>query len=108
MSTNGEAYHLEFTEEYAKEADKIFNYISKELHAKESAKQLLRRIEDETKKLRRMPKIYPEAQKYDGTKRAYRKFIIDNYVVLYTIDESKKTVYIAHIFYSGSNYIDKI
>ena len=108
MSTNGEAYQLEFTEEYAKEMDKIYHYISKELHAKESAKQLLERVEDATKKLKRMPKMYPEAKKYEGTKRAYRKIIIDNFVVLYTIDEGKRKVYIAHIFYSGSDYINKI
>jgi addiction module RelE/StbE family toxin len=108
MITNGEAYQLEFTKEYDKQLDRVYSYISEELYAESSAKQLLERIEEETEKLKHMPKIYPEADKYEGTKRAYRKIVIDNYVVLYTIDEKEKKVYIAHIFYSGSNYINKI
>ena len=32
--------------------------------------------------------------------------VINNYVILYSIDEPEKIVFIAHIYYSGRNYID--
>lgn len=32
--------------------------------------------------------------------------IVNNYVILYTINELEKIVYIAHIYYGGRNYLD--
>ena len=29
-----------------------------------------------------------------------------NYVILYTIDESNDTVFISHMYYGGTNYIN--
>ena len=40
-------------------------------------------------------------------KKKYRKMIMGNYIVLYTIDEDKKIVYVSHMYYSGSNYLNK-
>lgn len=34
--------------------------------------------------------------------------VINNYVILYTIDEEKKKVYVSHIYYGGSDYINRI
>ena len=38
-------------------------------------------------------------------KRQYRRMVVDNYVVLYTVDEKKRNVYIVHIYYSGRDYL---
>ena len=38
----------------------------------------------------------------------YRKIVINNYIVLYTINENKKTVHIAHVYYASSNYLNKL
>ena len=35
----------------------------------------------------------------------YRRIVIKNYVVLYTIDEEKKIVYISHMYYKKRNYL---
>ena len=42
----------------------------------------------------------------DRTERQYRRLVVNNYVILYTIDEEEKIVYIAHIYYGGRNYLD--
>ena len=34
--------------------------------------------------------------------------VINNYVILYTIDKAEETVYVAHIYYGGRNYIDNL
>ncbi|MCL2859749.1 MAG: type II toxin-antitoxin system RelE/ParE family toxin [Oscillospiraceae bacterium] len=108
METDESTYEIEFTEEYDKELDKIYNYISKNLCAEDSAKKLLIKTEQKIINLKYSPKIYVEIKKYEGTKRRYRRLVVDNYVILYTIDEEKKIVYVVHIFYGGSDYINKI
>ena len=35
----------------------------------------------------------------------YRRIVIKNYVVLYTIDEENKIVYISHMYYKKRNYL---
>ena len=36
------------------------------------------------------------------------EMVINNYVILYTIDKQEKNIYIAHIYYGGRNYIDDL
>lgn len=36
----------------------------------------------------------------------YRRLIIKNFVVIYTVSEKEKTVYIVHMFYGRSNYLN--
>ena len=45
--TTHQIYQLEFTEEYAKEVDEIYHYVSEKLHAKEPAKELVNRLKGE-------------------------------------------------------------
>ena len=47
-----------------------------------------------------------EIEKADRTERQYKRLVVNNYVILYTIDEEEKIVYIAHIYYGGRNYLD--
>ena len=35
-----------------------------------------------------------EIEKTDRTERKYRRMVVNNYVILYTIDEPKKIVYV--------------
>ena len=43
-------------------------------------------------------------EEYDRLKREYRRIVINNYILLYTIDESKKIVYVSHMYYGEQNY----
>ena len=52
------------------------------------------------------PKMYSEIEKIDNVNRIYRRITIKNYVILYTIDEEKRVVYVAHMYYSGRNYLE--
>ena len=38
--------------------------------------------------------------------RKYRRMPVNNYVILYTINEPEKIVYVAHIYYGGRNYLN--
>lgn len=89
-----------------KEMNKIYDYISDNLYAKNAAKSLMNKIEKEVQRLKYAPKLYPEINKIDELKRTYRRIVIKNYVVLYTIDDNNCNVYISHIYYSGRNYME--
>ena len=49
--------------------------------------------------------MYMEIEKHDETNRVYHKIVVKNYIVLYTIDEENKKVFISHMFYSRRNYL---
>lgn len=55
--------------------------------------------------LEEYPKMFAKIEKKSKLKRQYRRIVVNHYIILYTIDEDEKTVYIAHIYYSRTNYI---
>lgn len=105
MNTN--AYKVVITLIAYKETRKIYNYLTEELYAEKAAKNLMRKIETKIQILEHLPKIYVELEKVDKFGKKYRKIIINNYIILYFIDEEKQTVVISHIYYAKSNYINK-
>lgn len=62
-------------------------------------------FEIKIQKLKDTPEMCMEIDKYNELNRKYRRMIIKNYVVLYTIDKTKKVIYIAHVYYTRKNYL---
>lgn len=104
MDTNDQ-YRIEFTEECSEEIRKIYNYIKDNFDNKIAAKKLMNKVEKYTRDLAYAPKIYAEIEKYSGTELKYRRIVINNYIILYAIDEENKTIYISHMYYGGMNYM---
>lgn len=105
---NIKKYNLIFTPTAIKEINKIYNYISKNLSVKSSANKLMRKIEQKVQELKYTPKMYQIIEIDKKLKLNYRKIVINNYVLLYTINENEKTVYIMHIYYASSNYLNNL
>lgn len=97
-------YKIHFLENALDEIYEIHEYISKVLKSHSSANRFINDIISKVETLSRFPKIYSTINKYDRLNREYRKIIVSNYILLYTIDENKKYVYISHVFYGGKNY----
>ena len=91
-----------------KEIKYVYNYISKNLYSKVAAKRLMNEIEKETVYLKSLPKMYEQIKGTSNFKRIYRKVVINNYVLIYTVDDENKIVCIVHFYYSGKNYLDLI
>ena len=62
-------YEVEFTEECANEIKKVYNYISNDIYAKESANKVMQRIEEFVTNLSYSPRMYAEIEKYRNTKK---------------------------------------
>lgn len=87
MDISKEQYKIVFTNYCIKEMDYIYNYISKALHTLNSAKKLMQKIEDIIQNLKYMPRMYNEVNRYSRFNMRYRKILVNNYIILYTILE---------------------
>ncbi len=101
-------YKIIITPTAYREMYKTYNYISKNLKAPKASQNLMEEIENSICNLQSTPKMYVQLKKVDELNRIYRRIVIKNFVVLYTIDEENKNVYIAHVYYGGRNYIDDL
>lgn len=99
-------YKVIITPTAYKEINKIYDYITEDLYAKNAAKRLMEKVEEEVQKLKYAPKIHTEIEKFDELKRSYRRIVIKDYIILYTIDEENNVVFVSHMYYGGRNYID--
>lgn len=101
-------YILQLAEEFIEEFEEICDYISFELNALDAANRLKENIKYKLYLLKNEPKMYTQIKKLSKTQSTYRRIIVNNYVILYTIDESRGIVYVAHIYYGGRNYIEDL
>lgn len=101
-------FKIVFTKNCKKDMDNIYEYISLKLDTPNSAKKLMRKVESTIRRLQEMPETYVIIKKYEELDMEYRRIVINNYVILYTISKEEKIIYITHMYYGGSDYINKI
>lgn len=99
-------YRVKLTDQFLEEFEEIIDYISRQLKNIDASNRLMEKVKNNILLLENSPRMYIGTEKTDRTERQYRRMIVNNYVILYTIDELKKMVYIAHIYYGGRNYLD--
>lgn len=97
-------YEVILTDVAKEELDDIYEYISNELKAIKVANQLMDKIERSILILERNPYLYPKV-KIRPHNEIYRKLVIENYVVLYDVDEKMKQVIIYRVLYARRNYL---
>ncbi len=98
-------YEVHITSVAKTELLKIYNYIAYNLYAKDAAENLINKISEKVELLRNFPYIFAEVYDVYKRKTHYRRIVVKKYVILYSIDEDKKSVFIVHIYYGGSNYL---
>lgn len=85
-------YEVTLTDVAKEEIENIYAYILENLHEEIAANKLMDKIEDGVLRLAQNPYSCPKV-KVKPHNEIYRKLIINNYIVLYDIDEEyKKTV----------------
>ena len=99
-------YEIVISDTCLEEIEEICDYIEIKLKAKEASNRLRIKIRNSINDLKEFPKKHPKIEKKDKLNRDYRRIVIDNYVILYTIIEDDKCILISHMYYGGRNYID--
>lgn len=99
-------YKVKFTEKCLEDIEHICEYISRELNAEQAAIRLRTKIKERVNNLTKTPEMYEKINKMDRLKRMYRRIVINNYILLYSIDEIEKVVYVSHMYYGERNYLE--
>ena len=97
-------YTLKMTPAAAEDLENIYRYIKDSFLSEDTANSLVKAIAEKLKSLKYFPHKC-ELSRDEGLKlKGYRRLIVKNYVALYLIDEEKKHVISARIFYGPMDY----
>ena len=95
-------YKLEYLPVARQDLIDIIRYISQELKNPDAANNLAVKLVEATEKVTAFPYANPSYQPIRPLKHEYRK--VQNYLILYWVDEEKKLVTVARVLYAKRNY----
>lgn len=97
-------YEVYLSAKAFRDLDGIFAYIAYEKQSPENARGQEERIWKALKTLETFPQSHQERNggRYAG--QGYRQLVIDNYIAIFKIDETKKMVNVVTIQYQGRNF----
>lgn len=98
-------YNIVISNTCLEEIEENCNYIKEVLKAEQASNRLREKVKETILGLKNSPKIYTQIEKTDKAGRIYRRIVVDNYVIIYTIIEEDKTILISHMYYGGRNYL---
>ncbi|GHU80343.1 plasmid stabilization protein [Clostridia bacterium] len=98
------AYKVTETDSAERDIGEILEYMVNKLFNPSAAAAFADEIDDKYVKLADNPYMYEESRDPRLKKQGYRRVSINNYVMLYLVDDSKKEVIIARIFYGKQEY----
>ena len=101
-------YSVDASYRAEKDFDKIIEYISQSLSAPQAASDFADEVYSCYDRLEKNPYIYEECRDPGLKKEGYRRAVINNYVMIYKIHESTKTVDIHAFFYGRQDYVSLI
>lgn len=96
-------YKVKVSPRAIRELDHIYEYIAREKLAPQNAKGQVDRIKESILSLDIFPQSHQERDEGRYAGKGYRQLLIDNYIAIFRIDESCKTVYVITIQYQGRN-----
>lgn len=96
-------YKIKINPRAIRELDNIYEYIAKEKLAPENAKVQVDRLKKAVLNLDTFPHSHQERNEGRYAGKGYRQLLIDNYITIFRIDETSKTVYVVTIQYQGRN-----
>ncbi len=101
-------YNVIVTQDANKDLDEALDYIANHLKSPTAAKNLLEKVEKIYTELTFGPYIYAWCNQERLRDKGYRKVVVNNYIIIYRVDEDHKTVYILRIFFGRRNYAEII
>ena len=96
-------YKVKVSPRAIRELDHIYEYIAREKLAPQNAKGQVDRIKESILSLDIFPQSHQERDEGRYAGKGYRQLLIDNYIAIFRIDESRKTDYVITIQYQGRN-----
>lgn len=97
-------YKVQIAPRAIQELDNIYDYIANEKLDYVNAKKQVDKIKKAILNLDTFPQSHQERFEGRYAKKGYRQLIIDNYLVVFKIDEIQKIVTVLTIQYQGRNF----
>ena len=85
------------------ELDRIYGYIASEKSAPENAQAQVLRIKNAILNLSTLSQSHQERIEGRYAGKGYRQLLVDNYIVIFRIDETHKTVNVVTVQYQRRN-----
>ena len=101
-------YDLRITKLAEHDLDGIVKYIAEELANPTAAKVLLDKLETSYQFLANNPQMYPVCYDEHLKKKGYRKVLINNYLLIFKVDEIANRVDLLRFFYGAQDYIKEL
>lgn len=98
-------YKVDISEPAEKDLRDLIRYLSAQLSAPLTAMKMMDIIEEAIAGLAEMPQRYPLVADERLASMGYRKLVVKNYIVFFTIDEQLKTVDIERNLYSRRDWL---
>jgi plasmid stabilization system protein ParE len=98
-------YRIEISEPAEHDLRDIVRYIAAQLSAPMTALKMMQAMEDAIAGLEHMPKSHPPVLDDRLQALGYRKLIVKNYIVFFTIDEANKTVNVERALYARRDWL---
>lgn len=96
-------YKVKLNPRAIRDLDSIYEYIAGEKLAPENAKGQVDRIKLAILGLDTFPHSHQERNEGRYAGRGYRQLLVDNYMAIFRIDETQKTVFVVTVQYQGRN-----
>ena len=97
-------YNLEYLPTARQDMIDIVQYISQELKNPIAAERLAIEMVEAAEKILIFPYAAPVYLPIRSLKHEYRKILVQNYLIFYWIDESKRLVTVARVLYARRNH----
>lgn len=96
-------YHIKLYPRAYRDMEETYRYIAIEKQVPENAKAQTDRIWKAIKNLEIFPDSHQDRLEGKYAGKGYKQLLIDNYIAIYKINETEKTVYIITVQYQGRN-----
>lgn len=96
-------YKVKIYPKAIRELDSIYEYIANEKLSPDNALGQVNRIKKYILNLDTFPQSHQERNEGRYAGKGYRQLLIDNYIAIFKIDETSKTVYVITIQFQGQN-----
>ena len=101
-------YELSVSDSAERDLDSIVYYISALLDEDAAATRFLDKVDEAYKQLISNPYIYSVTDNLRLQSEGYRKIVIGKYILMFTVDEERKCVFVHRFFYGAMDYEKKI
>ena len=97
-------YKLIVSKEAHTDVDDVVTHIAQELNNVQAAARFLDNLETSYRRIADNPFMYALCEDARLQEKGYRKVAVNNYLILYRVDEAENSAYVTRVVYGARDY----